>query len=759
MPQGLVAVTGEASRRHAPRRAGPARRRLRRPLVGVTLVIAAIVTPVESAILPERLEDLAPDAPASAQSPPPPPAIRDGVSEDCPQTPVPWEDDDGDGECVLETDNACPPSPVASSTTSMLPSLGQPDDAQDIDGQRLLRYPGFCEQRIFESDELSAYGACTAVTGFVVMIHPIEEVPEDPNDPNSALVTKNMCRLIHPSVCTVGQKVDTNTCRAVKRRTWTCTSGIPRNAFNTCYVEPTGTVGTAHPACDPDQGAPTLVALSCEIYVGQDYARAPASVDCVGFDTGNTAPAMSRNTLTGTSSDYWCEFDPRYLKVVCHGNSPPAAVCGASTARCLKRASETGGCNAIAKTIRCRSLQAGSLTADALRAEGCEPCILLPFQADSDDCPDDLTGTPMIFSTFIGRQYALEGSRYGIWERRYDNIHRQRRDIPLAGKVCPDPPTGVLSWRSSHLSELAVVNSPVVFTVHDVPIEQSGSVPVLLSSTRTGLDFRTKWTFIQYASPTDEDPMIRTWIGASSGASLSSVRDMVRSGECALTNTPRIRVRIEELWPDNAQTEIEDLFGADALAWWRDLPDDTVRKHRTEARDLEYWGNLDAAGKIRETQRRSRDLTETILCNLVEQIWCRWVPTRSGYFKVQAVGAWISRFYSSGRDWYSISDVDQELSSGKFGSGLNLTALSRRGLSPEQAGLSSGLTSALPLPSASDDWLYSAEAGSNFRCPGPDVRVRCHAGGDASNYTESEPIGIQVFEMRVATRLPRLPNT
>ena len=91
------------------------------------------------------------------------------------------------------------------------------------------------------------------------------------------------CRLIHPATCTAGQhRADSNTCRAVQRRTWDCPARyIPRNDFNTCYLEPPPPSGTVHPACDT--GAPTLIVQSCDAYVGSDYERTPTTVDCLNF--------------------------------------------------------------------------------------------------------------------------------------------------------------------------------------------------------------------------------------------------------------------------------------------------------------------------------------------------------------------------------------------------------------------------------------------------------------------------------------------
>ncbi len=58
------------------------------------------------------------------------------------------------------------------------------------------------------------------------------------------------------------------------------------------------------------------------------------------------------------------------------------------------------------------------------------------------------------------------------------------------------------------------------------------------------------------------------------------------------------------------------------------------------------------------------------------------------------------------------------------------------------------------LPYQDREWLYSAAAGENVRCPARDLRVKCGRRGTGVNYTESEPIGVVVHEMRVSTVTP-----
>ena len=213
----------------------PVRRWLLRYLIGAGLVVAAVVVPVESALLPEGMESVVGESPALAQAPPPPPAIRSGTPEMCPQSPQPWTD--SGSECVLELD-ACPESRVNPGVNPRLyltPSFGYPDSV-DMHSEVIHKYPGFCEERIFELVDPIAYNRCTTITGFVVMEHEMEEVL----DSNNNLVTVHMCRVISTPACLVGlHRVGSNTCRVIKRRTWTCPPDyVLRNEFNSCYREP-----------------------------------------------------------------------------------------------------------------------------------------------------------------------------------------------------------------------------------------------------------------------------------------------------------------------------------------------------------------------------------------------------------------------------------------------------------------------------------------------------------------------------------------
>ena len=72
---------------------------------------------------------------------------------------------------------------------------------------------------------------------------------------------------------------------------------------------------------------------------------------------------------------------------------------------------------------------------------------------------------------------------------------------------------------------------------------------------------------------------------------------------------------------------------------------------------------------------------------------------------------------------------------------------------PAEAGLEPDLSALLPAGSNAE-WLYTDTAGTNVKCPSRDLRVGCGGSGESQNYTETEPIGILVHEVRVSTVAP-----
>ena len=727
------------------------RRRLLRPLLGAALVVAGVLVPLESGSVPDPFVELVGASPVLAQTLNPP-YVEAGTPTACPSSP--WTEQGS--VCVVQT-SACPDSPLPGGGV-LLPSVG----FNDPNNPGLDEFTGFCEERVLEppgptytpdeQEQKDRYDACAAgVGGFVRERYTLAGPP-----------VVEGCRLIHTATCAAGlHRVDSDICRAVQRRTWECPADyIPRNDFNTCYREPLPPSGNVHPACDRNQGAPDLVVQSCPAYVGNDYDRTPTSVDCLNFL--NLSGIDMANLTVGSSSKYWCEFDTSYLKIVCHGTNPPASECAASMALCLKRASQTGGCNAIADIIHCRALQAeysaGSKTVQQLRETECEPCLILPFQSLPAGCADDITGNPSI--RLGGRIFELEDPIFSAnWEVAFHRIHRVGQDFAdrsIACRnvhdsedyadnrnrncrrqpVCLDPPRGQLTWTSTHSSQIPVVNSTVIFTVLDVPTSFV-QFPAMNYNPASGSDPSTVTggirSYLAHPNPTPGDPIIRLWPRVRSSQRFSSVMALIDHGECVLRKLPRFRVDIEELWPDSDEAEIKALFGNDSLDWWSALSS-PEQADRISARGTRH--------------------SEQIICNLAGRIWCRWSPTRAGYFKASASAAWVVSKHTAERRWENLAALQQDLrTKPDFHQAVEDT-LGRLGLDASEAGLSDDLMTVLPPPSSANQWLYTSSADRQHLCPGTDLRVVCTNTGNVANYTQSEPIGIVVHEMRVATRVP-----
>ena len=183
--------------------------------------------------------------------------------------------------------------------------------------------------------------------------------------------------------------------------------------------------------------------------------------------------------------------------------------------------------------------------------------------------------------------------------------------------------------------------------------------------------------------------------------------------------------------------------------------------------------------------RESR-LTVEIDCNYGQRVWCLWTPTRSGYYRLTATGAWQMRKHVSARRWLTESRRDTvntfldrlapmdglcPYTDGTNSERISdkdcmLEDLTEMGFaSPREAGLMDDLSGLLPGPDDSGqlpgvdgmtarEWLYSEEAGENVRCDPRDLRVTCQGSSDSVNYTETKPIGILVHELRVSTVTP-----
>ena len=755
------------------------RRSIVRPLVGIALIAAGILIPVESGSVPDPLAGMIGESPVSAQTA----AIVIGEPDPCPETPVPWRAIGSN--CVLET-SACPASPLIQSPPNpafiMLPSVGYPD----VLVPPLDEYAGFCEHRIIAPGEplpgvtelpadqvrREQYNACTNGSGgFAVKTHR-RMITETVVDQFGASVVRERrerrCRLITQARCVVGlHRVASNTCRAVQRQTWGCLQGITTNEFNRCYVVQSISYVGRHLACR--SGAPDFQPFDCDAYVDDDFVYPANSVACSSYPTGDPNKSLQPNPTGGlSSSDYWCAFDISNLKVACHNVPQPAGECTSATALCLKRASRTGGCDAIAHTISCRAMQAAfadpnvPLTVEEMQQAGCEPCVLLPLRPVQTECPADVTAMPATAATFADLRDALHMVK--------DDFHVSSGDCRavregttllqndagcLRHEVCADPPQGELNWRSNHFSQVAIVNSPVVVDVSGVPTTIVSSPYIRLSGPTVTNHFDN---ILSYDDNAFGDPIVRAFGAIDPAKQYRHVRDLAGDAECVFHDGPLFKIVIAELWPDIDDVQITSLLGPDALAWWNKLSD-AEKEDRITARDVNWLTNPTPGEIDQERDRRSARSTEIVDCNFGGEIWCRWTPTRPGYFKLTGAAAWISERASIGRWWLSSSVMDsfrQNLGNTQFVRKLR-NALTNLRLGATDVGVNATLTDALPPENPDDEWLYTSEAGDSFRCPAADVRIYCGGTiGDFGNYTETTPIGILVHEVRVATRAPNL---
>ena len=697
-----------------PRRARSPQRRRSIVLVGLLTALIATLAPVDSPVPLGPLEGLSGPAPAEAQT-----AITLGTPDAC---NLPWQEDpDGidDSLCVL-IQPACSEHPLHA-------------DHPLHTGPHLVpstEFPDFCEATVLLSVDPAAYAACTALAGYVIKTF--------------MQGGDQACRMIRPTQCTPNMhRTGVNTCQRVQRRSWSCTTGTPTNQFNQCYQQPPGYSGN-HPACVT--GAPSFAISSCEDYVGQDFER--GSVPCAGFDTGGAA------RLRSATNSYWCLFDSSLLDVGCHGTG---ASCTVADAVCVKRASTTGGCNAMANALRCRDLQAdylaGIRTAEYVYLQGCTPCVILPFSPTPSNCPADLLTNPTLST-----------------EGRLENTHQRRDDAGPGGRslsTCTDPPRGQLAWESSHHTGIAIVNSPVILRVIDIPVTSRTLEFISVAISGTG-DVRFtpfigqyRREYFEYPDSTPGDPIVRAWprfddtitfLNAGVNEIVGARRSgtiIVNDGPCLARKRPDFRVRVEELWPDTDASDIRALFGSNALDWWTALT---------------------PAQQMSRIASRGTRLTQELRCNYGADVWCNWRPARPGYYRLVAAGAWYLDNLRS-RSWrrpIQVTLINNALSTmyaNRDNScirtpGIRSYAdhdclehdLNTLRLTPADAGLLPDLDGLIPV--GTDEWLYTAAAGPYVRCPPRDMRVHCAGGGESSNYTETEPIGILVHEVRVSTVMP-----
>ena len=728
----------------------------RRLLVCLVLTLATLVAPLESGLLPSAIPELAGRQAAAQLS-----TVQPGQADPCEEG---WEAD-GDS-CRIER-FACPSSPFDPSRQMHLST----------------EFPEFCEETVQRSVDPDNYGRCAAPLQAFVVIDDGET-----------------CRALQLRTCEIGTRIDSDLCRATKRRSWNCnnhlTRAIPRNQFNSCYVVPTN-VRAPDAACT--NTAPDLVVIKCTDYVGTDFVEPPSDAPCDSYDTGN-APAM-----TDSANQYWCSFNPSYLKIVCHGDAPSATECSpTSTAMCLKRASGTGGCDGIAQTMFCRDQQHSydaqhsaalddntidqrersslQLRAINVRQEyGCEPCLILPFEPVPQHCPlDTREEIPGRFPGSPGQFQALhQRQSINLRARACQHLQTFRTDVTMGGcadaePVCDTPTSGNPTWSSTHFSGAAVTNSSVIVQLHDVPSTyRSRPSSLSLAVLKSGnLNWGSRREYAEYPGSglAPSGQLVRTWSEPPAELTTGSTADLAnRTSECIVLFLPLFRLSVEELWPDRREDAeaIASLFGPEALDWWNHLAGIPGAQERlTERRGLPWWPDLETP-----EQRAARtELLETRIDCRGEQdipVWCRWVPSRSGYYRLKVGGGWLMSVGRS-RNWKSdallnllstqVQALDQTEreqvidSLVELGCGPAREPHSSCALSPVAVGLRPDLSDII-RPSEDSDELYRL-SGEGHRYGGFDLRVDFSDTGSSAKYTETQELGVQVHEVRTSTVTP-----
>ena len=721
---------------------------------GAALVLLSLLAPVETN-LPGSLQDGLGNTEAAAQ----PSTVQIGLPDACPAGYTPVTD-----LCRVEQP-ACPYSPL--DPTRLM--------------QRSSEFTEFCEETVTLAANPAEYAVCAApLQGYTVMDDGIS------------------CRVLQLRTCEVGSRIDSGWCRSTIRRSWTCPqpNAIPRNAFNTCYIVPTSAISLTV-TCGP--GAPDLVVIDCADYVGNDVVEPPLSVLCGSYFTGR-APTMA----DVVANAYWCEFDQSFLKIACHSTTPPPGECGPSLAMCLKRGSGTGGCDGIAHTMLCRSLQFdyeqqhATALADntidyaeavslrtlsaVIRDDGCEPCMILPFEPLPPHCPDDTTETARPYIARLPQFQAIEQehdietnhpacAHLNTWQQTtMVNPNNPSLDCAAVASRCDSPSPGNPVWSTTHFSGLAVVNSSVIVRLHDAPFGFREYPSSLSLNTLISGNIRWQREFAEFPGSglVPSEQVVRTFSRPPSNLTSTSPAIMGNlSNECVTTNLPLFKLIVEELWPDRPAdaTAITAMFGSRALDWWTNLGLTPGAQQRlTEARGPPWWPGLTTPD---EQNERITSLKTKIECHSGQsiEVWCRWTPTRSGYFRLKVGGGWrmtiggtrgsisATRLQALSRSVQNLTPQQQQQLRDTLevlGCGSNRAPDPSCGWSPAAVGLQNDLSDIIPI---TPDSLYrSPSEGQMF--PGLDLRVRYSDHGETAKYTETQSFGIQVHEVRVSTVTP-----
>ena len=747
------------------------RRSLARPLACLLLAAATVASPLESALVPAPLDHLTGAPPAAAQTAVPDTFIT-GTPNKCKDTavaklpellpskdswdPQPRADDYNTApDCTLELP-ACTINPFYEDSYAertdidegftrpylriSVPPNGwaeqfpaeqypQLETSKYPDDATFYRYPDFCEVR-FEFDCWNQGPEFQKLRGHV----------------NLSQQNRSNCQVLHPLECPAGMyRMDSVSCRVVVRRTWTCPDGYtPRNTFNYCGRHG-GDTSATHPACG--DGAPDFYWGSCEDYVGGDFFASPGDVLCAsryligsrpalaGAPTAQFGTAFGPSSAGGTGSSHWCEYDLRYLNPACHQPGGVGCVLEPSSALCIKRPSETGGCDRIAASISCRVLQAAfrekEITRDYVLAQGCEPCFVLPFEPTPPRCvppvstSDTLAGDDMKVVLAVGDDFAISKHIPGHTQRCVTHVltPEDLEDHPeCKTPVCDDPPGGRLTWRSTHSSQLGIVNSPIILSILDIPLAlnlwgRGGPHEILYWSDNRGYDARYR----SFNKSTGKPTAMRTYV----------------EYECSLFDNPMFEIRVQELWPDLDSDEMKLLFGKDSLAWWEPGLSDAEKKSRTEARGFTYMDST-STDTEKETERSARaGRLERWPCELDGGMACEWLPSGSGYFAVTGGGAWKQKLLRE-RDWAQVSQGGRGEKPGGYNNLNNM-------LYAEDNNIALDAACSHPGPWQSQFVCRNRDSGFWDTNPGP----------DSANFTETEPVGIVVHEARIRTVAPQ----
>ena len=551
------------------------------------LLAAGVVAPVESRDWFGPLEGLAPAEPARAAAG----TVVIGTPEDCStvdpdpdDTSTTWRVEDGadadDRECVLTAEAVCPTGQVKPTTE------GTPF---------YLCYPASCAGTAFNVDQIGEYW-----------------VPEDGVDTSGV----DQCRVFKLTECRAGiGPTHEGWCRYVKRRSWTCPDTYSQyNRFNACYLDRPASAPGTPPPCDTATGAPTLALVSCDDYAGDDYDN---SRDC----DADISSSHLTDRSGGAAALYWCEFDASDLNIDCHRNPlPSGADCTAQTGVCLKRASTTrgqtlralGGCYAIVRNIECADHQADyadkvgtgidmEVLARTIRAAGCEPCRVMPFEPlDPAECPDSaLTGQPATIdlnNSFESNNAGIRSPQRAAFQQETD-VDGSGNPLGATDSDCQELPPGRLTWSTPSFTGLAMVNTRVRLEI-EWDFANASRAPALSRSKGLAQCFLLP---VQAAPDWQREPRFY------------------------------FSVAVESLWPAGDPTDssdtgdsdlIRELFGSNALSWWdADALSDAEKTRRTAAFYSTSAGAVD------------------VPCSREDPVWCIWEPQQAGYYSLTATGA------------------------------------------------------------------------------------------------------------------------